>query len=105
MPRTWLTRCGLTCIAFFLTNVAWAASLPPVQPVPVTPRVVALLGPMALPNAQNQGYMVNTTLILGDTQAILVDTGFTDEIGAHLARAVAQIKWRVLSKLWFPNTI
>ena len=91
MPQTWLTRCGLICIAFSLNATTLAAARPPVQPVPVSPRVIALLGPMALPNAQNQGYMVNATLILGNSGAILVDTGFTDEIGAHLARAVARL--------------
>jgi len=70
---------------------AHAAKIPAVKPVKVNDRVYALLGPMALPNAKNQGYMVNSTLIIGDTGAILIDTGFTDEIGHHLAKAIAKI--------------
>ncbi|MBI5331312.1 MAG: MBL fold metallo-hydrolase [Betaproteobacteria bacterium] len=69
----------------------WAGEIPAVKAVKVNARIHALLGPMELPNAKNQGYMVNSTLILGDTGAILIDTGFTDEIGAHLAKAAARI--------------
>lgn len=70
---------------------AFAASIPATKVVKVNDRVHALLGPMALPNKDNQGYMVNSTLILGDKGAILIDTGFTDEIGAHLRAEVAKI--------------
>jgi glyoxylase-like metal-dependent hydrolase (beta-lactamase superfamily II) len=59
--------------------------------VKINPRIYALLGPMALPNKQNQGYMVNSTLIVGDEGAILIDTGFSDEIGAHLRKQVAKL--------------
>lgn len=78
------------CI-MFLSLPAFAAAIPAPKVVKVNERVYALLGPMALPTKHNQGYMVNSTLILGDTGAILVDTGFTDEIGAHLAKSVAKI--------------
>ncbi len=78
-------------ICLFFTAVAWAGVIPAVKQVKVNQRVHALLGPMELPNAKNQGYMVNSTLIVGETGAILIDTGFTDEIGAHLAKAVAGI--------------
>ncbi len=70
---------------------AIAARIPAPKVVKINERIHALLGPMELPNKGNQGYMVNATLILGDSGAILVDTGFTDEIGAHLAKAVAKI--------------
>jgi glyoxylase-like metal-dependent hydrolase (beta-lactamase superfamily II) len=46
---------------------------------------------MELPNAKNQGYMVNSTVIVGKTGVILIDTGFTDEIGAHLRQEVAKL--------------
>jgi glyoxylase-like metal-dependent hydrolase (beta-lactamase superfamily II) len=82
-------------IAFFcaalLAAPAFAAKIPEPKVVKVNDRVYALLGPMALPNAHNQGYMVNSTLIVGDKGAILIDTGFTDEIGAHLAKAIAKL--------------
>jgi glyoxylase-like metal-dependent hydrolase (beta-lactamase superfamily II) len=86
-----MPRLVLAALSLLLSAVAMAGAIPAVNPVKVNGRIHALLGPVALPNAQNQGYMVNSTLIIGDTGAILIDTGFTDEIGAHLAKAVAKI--------------
>lgn len=74
-----------------LAGAAQVKPLPPVKTVKVNERVYALLGPTELPNAHNGGYMVNSTLILGDGGAILVDTGFSDEIGAHIRRAAEKI--------------
>jgi len=78
-------------LALLFTTSAMAASIPATKVAKVNDRVYALLGPMELPNKKNQGYMVNSTLIIGETSAILIDTGFTDEIGAHLAKEVAKL--------------
>lgn len=79
-------------IGFMLAGESLAAArLPEPKVVKINERVYAFLGPAELPNKQNQGYMVNTTAIIGDTGVILVDTGFTDEIGTHLAKAIAKI--------------
>lgn len=59
--------------------------------VKINERVYALLGPLELPTRFNRGYMVNSTVIIGDKGVILVDTGFSDEIGEHLKLAVAKI--------------
>lgn len=67
------------------------AAIPATKVVKVNDRIYALLGPMALPNKENQGYMVNSTLIIGDSGAIVIDTGFTDEIGMHLKKEVAKL--------------
>jgi cyclase len=75
----------------FLAGAALVKPLPAVKTVKVNDRVYALLGPMELPNAHNGGYMVNSTLILGDKGAILIDTGFSDEIGAHIRNAAEKI--------------
>ena len=72
-------------------HVAAASSLAAPKVIKVSPRIYALLGPIGLPSPKNQGYMVNSTLILGDTGAILIDTGFSDEVGAHLGKAVAKL--------------
>lgn len=80
-----------------LINCAVAANPPAPSALPapvvqkINQRVYALLGPMELPNKRNQGYMVNATLIIGDKGAILVDTGFTDVVGRHLAAAIAKL--------------
>jgi len=65
--------------------------LDPPEVVKINERIYALLGPLELPTRFNQGYMVNSTVIIGDKGVILIDTGFSDEIGEHLKRTVAQI--------------
>ncbi len=68
-----------------------AGKLPEPKVVKLNQRVYALLGPVALPNAHNQGYMVNSTVIVGDQGVILVDSGATDEVGKHLAKTIAKL--------------
>lgn len=85
MPRLFLI------LALLFSLSALADGIPATQVAKVNDRIYALLGPKELPTKANQGYMVNSTLIIGDTGAILIDTGFTDEIGAHLAREVAKL--------------
>jgi len=79
------------CILFF-TNAVWAkGQMPEPRVVKINERVYALLGPMGLPSQHNQGYMVNSTVIIGDQGVILVDSGGTDVVGKHLAKAIAKI--------------
>lgn len=78
-------------LLILVSTLAQAASLPAPKVQKINERVYALLGPMELPNKSNQGYMVNATVIIGDKGVILVDTGFTDEIGKHLAKAIAKL--------------
>ncbi len=78
-------------LALLFSTATLAAGIPATQVEKVNNRIYALLGPMELPNAKNQGYMVNSTLIIGNTGAILIDTGFTDEIGTHLRKVVAKL--------------
>lgn len=86
-----MKQLALLLCAALLALPALAGKIPEPKVVKVNDRVYALLGPMELPNAHNQGYMVNSTLILGETGAIVIDTGFNDEVGAHLAKAIARI--------------
>lgn len=78
-------------LLILVSTLAQAASLPAPKVQKINERVYALLGPMELPNKSNQGYMVNATVIIGEKGVILVDTGFTDEIGKHLAKAIAKL--------------
>lgn len=68
-----------------------AAGIPAPKVEKLNERVYALLGPMGFPSKQNHGYMVNSTIIIGDKGVILVDTGFTDKIGKHLAAQIKKI--------------
>lgn len=86
-----LKRLGIWLLALWFGAPALAADIPPPKVKKINDRVYALLGPMELPNKRNQGYMVNSTLIIGRDAAIVVDTGFTDAVGAHLARAIARL--------------
>jgi len=78
-------------LMILVSTLVQAASLPAPKVQKINDRVYALLGPMELPNKNNQGYMVNTTVIIGEKGVILVDTGFTDEIGKHLAKTIAKL--------------
>lgn len=75
----------------FAVSLAFAGSLPAPKVVKVNDRIFAFIGPMELPDKKNQGYMVNSILVIGDTGAIVVDTGFTDEIGSMLAKQVTKL--------------
>lgn len=87
MKRLLLLLAGVAVLA----GATLVKPLPDVKTVKVNERIYALLGPTELPNAHNGGYMVNSTLILGDKAAILIDTGFSDEIGAHIRKAAEKI--------------
>ncbi len=87
MKRILLLLAGVAVMA----GAALVKPLPAVKTVKVNERVYALLGPAELPSAHNGGYMVNSTLILGDKGAILIDTGLTDEVGAHIRKAAEKI--------------
>ena len=57
----------------------------------INERVYVLLGPIQHANKLNQGYMINSTVIVGDNGVILVDSGGSDEVGRHIATAVRRI--------------
>lgn len=83
-------------IGVFITLVVVSAGVcaqpfPEPRVIRLNERVHVLLGPLQHANPQNQGYMVNSTLIIGDKGAILVDSGGTAEVGRHIASAVRRI--------------
>ncbi len=82
-------------IAILFLTALWClaavADLPAPQVQKINDRIYALLGPVGIPSPENQGYMVNSVLIIGEHSAVLVDTGFSDAIGRHLRAAVARI--------------
>jgi cyclase len=94
-----LTILGMLAVA---SATVFAGELPAPVAVKVNERIHALLGPMEMPTRANQGYMVNSALIIGDDSAIVIDTGFTDEIGSMLARHYAQLTDKPIK--WVINT-
>ena len=74
-----------------LAATAAAAQMPEPRVVRINERVHVLLGPIQHANRFNQGYMINSTVIVGDKGVILVDSGGSDEVGRHIAAAVRRI--------------
>jgi glyoxylase-like metal-dependent hydrolase (beta-lactamase superfamily II) len=81
----------LLCLLLISPALHAADKMPEPKVVKINDRVYVLLGPVALPSAHNQGYMVNSTVIIGDQGVILVDTGSTDEVGKNLAKTIAKL--------------
>jgi glyoxylase-like metal-dependent hydrolase (beta-lactamase superfamily II) len=83
---------SLLLVALLALGVAaHAQTFPEPQTIRINPRVYALLGPIKHANPLNRGYMINSTVILGDKGVILVDSGGSDEVGRHIATAVRRI--------------
>jgi cyclase len=74
-----------------LALVAYAQALPEPRTKRISERVFVLLGPVQHANRSNQGYMINSTVIVGDKGVVLVDSGGSAEVGRHIARAVRGI--------------
>ena len=70
---------------------AHAQPFPEPRTIQLNDRVHVLLGPVQHANRLNQGYMINSTVIVGDKGVILVDSGGTFEVGRHIAAAVRRI--------------
>ena len=74
-----------------LGSTACAHNFPDPQMVPVNHRVHVLLGPVQHANPLNQGYMINSTVIVGDKGVIQVDSGGSAEVGRHISAALRRI--------------
>lgn len=70
---------------------AYGQTFPEPRTLKINERVFVLLGPIQHANKLNQGYMINSTVIVGDQGVILVDSGGSDEVGRHIATAVRRI--------------
>ena len=86
-----MRRLGVLIALLALGAAAHAQTFPDPRTVKISDRVYVLLGPIQHANKLNQGYMINSTVIVGDKGVILVDSGGSDEVGRHIATAVRQI--------------
>jgi cyclase len=86
-----MRRLGVLIALIALGATAYGQTLPEPRTIKINERVYVLLGPIQHANRLNQGYMINSTVIVGDKGVILVDSGGTDEVGRHIAKAVRQI--------------
>jgi cyclase len=86
-----MRRIGALIAFVVLSTAAYGQPFPEPRTIKVNDRVHVLLGPIQHANRLNQGYMINSTVIVGDNGVILVDSGGTAEVGRHIASAVRRI--------------
>lgn len=87
-----MMRKTLVLLALLIPGAsAYAQTMPEPRTVRISDRVYALLGPIQHANQNNQGYMINSTVIIGDQGVILVDSGGTHEVARHIAKAIRRI--------------
>jgi len=85
---------GKLLISLFLAVIPFASSavdFPAPKVVKLSERVHVLLGPIQHANKNNQGYMINSTIIIGDKGVVLVEPGGTDEVGQFIKQQVRNI--------------
>lgn len=56
----------------------------------VSPSTYVIHGPLASPNAENQGFMNNPAFIVGDAGVIVVDAGGTVQVGEMVLKIIKQ---------------
>ena len=90
-PTKLVRRIGALIAFLVFGAVAHGQTFPEPQTIKINERIFVLLGPVQHANRLNQGYMINSTVIVGDKGVVLVDSGGTDEVGRHIATAVRRI--------------
>ena len=86
-----MSRLSALLTLIVLSAAAHGQTFPEPRTHRINERVYVLLGPIQHANRFNQGYMINSTVIVGDKGVILVDSGGSDEVGRHIAAAVRRI--------------
>src|SRR4029078_7749791 len=86
-----MRRLGALIALLACCVAAYGQTFPEPRAIKINDRVYVLLGPVQHANKLNQGYMINSTFIVGDKGVILVDSGGSDEVGRHIATAVRRI--------------
>ena len=86
-----MRQAGVLVALMALFAAVHAQTFPEPRRLKINERVYVLLGPIQHANKLNQGYMINSTVIVGDNGVIVVDSGGSDEVGRHIATAVRRI--------------
>jgi cyclase len=86
-----MRRVGALIAFLVLGAAAYGQTFPEPRAIKINDRVHVLLGPIQHANRLNRGYMINSTVIVGDKGVILVDSGGSAEVGRHIASAVRRI--------------
>jgi glyoxylase-like metal-dependent hydrolase (beta-lactamase superfamily II) len=86
-----MRRLGALIVLMAFAAAAYGQTFAEPRTIRINDRVYVLLGPVQHANRLNQGYMINSTVIVGDNGVMLVDSGGSDEVGRHIAAAVRRI--------------
>ena len=86
-----MRRLGPLIVFLAFGATALGQTFPQPRSHKINDRVHVLLGPVQHANPLNQGYMINSTVVVGDEGVILVDSGGSLEVGRHIAAAVRRI--------------
>jgi len=81
----------LLVIPAFMPCVSPATGFPSPGVVKLDDHVFVLLGPIQHANEHNQGYMINSTIIIGNDGVVLIDPGGTDEVGNFVRKQIGKI--------------
>jgi len=97
--------CTIRKLLFSLTlaTIAYpllAVEFPAPEIVKLSERVYVLLGPVQHANKKNQGYMINSTIIIGDKGVVLVEPGGTDEVGRYVKQMVGKISQKPVTHVF-----
>ena len=74
-----------------LTTQAWELPVGNFEFVPVADKVYVMHGPRSQPNPQNQGFMNNPGVIVGQSGLILIDPGSSLQVGHKILLEVAKV--------------
>ena len=87
---TLMRRLSALIALIVLGAAAYGQTFPEPRALKINDRVYVLLGPIQHANRFNQGYMINSTVIVGDKGVILVDSGGSDEVGGTSRKPCAE---------------
>lgn len=87
----------ITALFIFFTNTSIALAEEKAGPIlasysadKVSPSTYVIHGPLAQPNAENQGFMNNPAFIIGDAGIIVIDAGSTVQVGEMVLDIIKQ---------------
>jgi glyoxylase-like metal-dependent hydrolase (beta-lactamase superfamily II) len=84
---------GISVLQFlgYVTVTSAEPRIPQPKIEKINEQVYALIAPVGFPSKDNRGYMANSAVLIGDRGVVLIDTGFSDEIGRHIKKIIAGI--------------
>ena len=89
MKRT--KKLSMAALLLGVQTSLYAAGFPAPEIERINERVVVLRGPIQHANSANQGFMINSTVLMGDKGVVLIDPGGTNEVGQFIRQQIGKI--------------